>query len=138
MLNKLLDSYTKLYLEIKNERDRIGLGAKEDKLVELTSQIKEAGRAATNEEVEKVGNKYFYIRRDQPYRKWYNLEAVRKFASRDELTLIEKKAVTSQIDKPKFEELIKAGLVSRELRTKKGVFEEEKQTPRVSIVAVKK
>lgn len=134
-LKALVKKYSALFLEIQTEKERAGISEKERNLEEIQNKIKDVARSVSDEEIGQSANSHFVIRVDRPFRSWYELEAIRKFGKKSEIQLVEKEALKVEVDKPKFEELVKAGLISREVRQKS--FREEALTPRVSIVPKK-
>ena len=122
-------------MKVREIRENVGLVEKEKDLEDLDSQIKTIARDASDEDIADavVGN--FFLRIDRPYKKFYDFKAIQKCAKKSELELITKEALKVEVDKPKFEELVAAGLVSKEVKQK--AFREEEQTPRVSILEKK-
>jgi len=137
MIKKLLNQYTKLNLEIENDKRKFGIEEKEKKLEEIAVKIKEIARQASEQEINKAKNDFYYIRVDRPYKKQYDWKAIKKYATEEELKIIEKEALKIEVIMDKFNQLVEKGLVSRELRAKRGVFKEAPLTPRVSIVPIK-
>lgn len=131
-LKTLIKNYSALFLEIQQDKERVGISEKESKLSELQNQIKDVARAAEDKEIELSANSHFAVRVDRPFRRWYDLEAIEKFGSKSEIQLVKKEALRVEVDNSKFEELVKANFVSREVRQKS--FREEPLSPRVSIV----
>lgn len=136
MLKQLLKQYSDLADEIINIKAKTGLMEKEAKATEISNKIKDLARTASESEIETARTQTFYLRVDQPFKKWYDWGAIKKNATPGELIVIEKDALIVEINRSIFEKLIEEGLVRRELRTKKGVFREEKMTPRVAIVPI--
>ena len=131
-LKTLVRKYSTIFLEIQAIKEKNGIVEKEEELAELQNQIKDVARQANEDEIEQSANSHFTVRVDRPFKSWYDLEAIKKFGKKSEVQLIEKEALKVEVDKPKLEELVKSGLISRELRQKS--FREEALTPRVSIV----
>jgi len=137
MIKKLLNQYTKLSIEIEDEKKRLGIKAKERELEKVTDKIKEIARQLDEREINKAKNDFHYLRVDRPYKKEYNWEVIQRYATEEEKEIIEKKALKTEIIFNKFNQLVEEGLVSRELRTKRGAFKEKALTPRVVIVPIK-
>lgn len=136
MLKQLLKQYSDLADEIINIKAKTGLMEKEAKATEISNKIKDLARTASESEIETARTQTFYLRVDQPFKKWYDWDAIKKHATPTELKVIEKEALDIEVNRSVLEKLVEEGKVSRELRTKKGVFKEEKLTPRVSIVPI--
>ncbi len=128
----MVRQYASLKEEIDEAKKKAGIDALEEKLETLTSNIKDVARSVDESAIESAHSGRFKVRVDRPFKSWFDLEAIRKFAKKPELAIIEKEALKIEVDKPKFEELVKAGFISREVRQK--AFREEEMTPRVVIV----
>lgn len=134
-LKKLLKKRADLFLEVRELKEKSGLGEMEKNLEDLDSSIKTLAREASDEDIAAAVAGRFFLRVDRPWKKFYDFEAIKKYAKKSELDLITKEALKVEVDKPKFEELVAAGLVSKEVKQK--AFKEEEQTPRVSILEKK-
>lgn len=134
-LKNLVKQYASVKEEINEAKRKAGIDEREDHLESLINQIKDIARSVSDEEIESANTQKIRIVVSRPFKKWYDLEAIRKFAKKSELTIVEKEALKVEVDSAKFEELVKSGLISREVRQKS--FREEAQTPRVMISEVK-
>src|SRR3990167_262972 len=135
-LKGLVKQYASLSTEIAAKKEKAGISELEQGLEELATKIKDVARASDPEALlaaEADGSRVSVAR---SFRKWFDMKAIKKFASKAELQIITNEALEVEVNKEKFEELVKGGLVSRELRQK--AFREEEMTPRVSIVPPKK
>ena len=124
MLKKLLTEYTNLIDKIGQENL--------DRMEELEKDIKTTAREAGDDEVAKAVTSSFSIRVDRKFKKYYDWALIKKYAQDNELTLIKDQAIKIEVDKVKFEELVKADMVSLKLKQK--AFREEQMTPSVTIL----
>ncbi|KKL09191.1 hypothetical protein LCGC14_2568310, partial [marine sediment metagenome] len=125
-----------LYTEIKKLKEKAGISDLENKLGELSAKIKDVARASEPSAIHQAESDGFRVTVARTFRKWFDMKAIKKFASKAEFQIINDEALKTELDREKFEELVKSGLISRELRQKS--FREEEMTPRVSIVPPKK
>lgn len=131
----MVKQYATLKGEIDTLKESAGITVMEDRLDEITSKIKDVARSVEDEAIASAGYGKFRLSVSRPFKSFYDLKAIEKFASKKELGIIEETAIKKEVDKEKFEELVKSGFISRELKQK--AFREEAQTPRVSIVEEK-
>lgn len=131
-LKGMVKQYASLSTELAEKKKKAGIDELEHELEQLAGKIKDVARASEPEVVEASSADGFRISIARSFRKWFDMQAIKKFASKAELQIITNEALEVEVNKEKFEELVKGGLVSRELRQKS--FREEEMTPRVSLI----
>lgn len=131
-LEQSLETYTKVFNKLqkfKEEHSEIfkAFASLEEVLTVAETDLKEIAR----EIKEPIENKFIRVKISQPYKKWFDVDVVLKLATPKELKIIEAEAMIAEIDKAKFELLVKDGKVRNELLQK--AFREEEQQARITI-----
>lgn len=99
-----------------------------DEIRTLETKLKEEARTTGG-----VENESIRVVVTRAWRKWYDAAKLWKLATADDrLTLLDSGAITQEVDKKVFEQLLKDERVDRRLAVE--TFYEEEMTPRISIV----
>lgn len=129
---KILNLYTEKRQELALFREKNkSIFAKADiiqaELSELESQLKievrEAGKSYENEKITVIYRPNF--------REYYDYKAISRIASPAEKTLIDQKAIDVEVNKKKFEELVKSGAI--DINVERKAFRRDELTPRIII-----
>ena len=133
-LKEAVEEYSAIARRLDRARESAGIGPIEEEMREAEANVKTLAREASGADVENAATAHFRIRVDRPFRKIYNVEMIRKWATKDELKIIENEALVVEVKTDKFEELVTAGMISRALKQR--AFREEPLQVRVSIVRI--
>lgn len=125
MIENRLKQYAKLVEKLEHMKNELGIDKLEEKLNALSAEIKEEVRQF-GESVEAAGYAATY---SAPFRKWYDWSVIQKLATPAERKIIEADATTHEVSRERFDALVDAGKVRKELKVK--AFREEAMTPRV-------
>jgi len=134
-LKKLLSEYVTLKQKLVQLKDKHGISAFEEEVAQAEIDLKNLAKESTPEDVLKAKTEDFFIRVDQPYKRYYDLKLIKKHASKDELSILEEKAFVVDVDRNRFDKLVVDGKISRELKAK--AFKEKKLSMRAAIVPIK-
>ena len=116
-LDKFIDHHKKVFDEFTTLQ----------RLVQDTEQQLKSVAAAEGE----IENDIVQVKVARHYRKWYDVETLTKLSKPKEWTIITNEAAVINIDRSKFELLVKEQKIRAELMQKS--FREEALTPRITI-----
>ena len=133
-LKEAVEEYSTLARRLEKMRESAGIIEAENEVREAEANVKALAREASEADVEKAATAHFRIRVDRPFRKTYSVEILRKYAMKEEMDIIEHEALSVEVKNDKFEDLVAAGMVSKQLKQR--AFREEALSPRVSILKV--